>query len=331
MRIAIIGAGFCGCATAWHCLQKFPQADLTLFDPHGIGGGVSGIAAGLLHPFCGAHSKLNYMGWEGMQASRELLELSSRTLKKPVFSDAGIVRPALSDEQKSDFHICVNRYPEEAFWFHEEACLSLFPGIVRSPALYIQCGISVECKLYLEGLWTACQNKGAKFQQDKIINLSELANYDLKIIAAGGDINKIIEPYQLPLKFVKGQLLEIEWPKSNPPLKYPLNSQAYLVMNRSGASCYAGSSFEKNFTASTPELAVAKNEILPKLTAMLPHIAAMPIIGCQAGLRVVAPRHLPLVQMIAPQTWVITGMGSKGLLHHALMAKQLVEQVMSKL
>ncbi|HRD55095.1 MAG TPA: FAD-dependent oxidoreductase, partial [Parachlamydiaceae bacterium] len=50
MKIAIIGAGFAGLATAWHLLQhqdKIPL-EVTIFDSSGFGGGASGIAAGLL-------------------------------------------------------------------------------------------------------------------------------------------------------------------------------------------------------------------------------------------------------------------------------------------
>lgn len=51
MNIAIIGAGFSGLALAYFLLQS--SAHVTLFDAVGIGGGASGIATGLLHPYPG--------------------------------------------------------------------------------------------------------------------------------------------------------------------------------------------------------------------------------------------------------------------------------------
>jgi len=53
-RIAIVGGGFAGCAVAWHLLAAArPGAPIAvaLFDGAGLGGGASGAAAGLLHPF----------------------------------------------------------------------------------------------------------------------------------------------------------------------------------------------------------------------------------------------------------------------------------------
>lgn len=53
-NFAVVGGGFAGCAVAWHLLAaaraRAPIA-VTLFDGAGLGGGASGAAAGLLHPF----------------------------------------------------------------------------------------------------------------------------------------------------------------------------------------------------------------------------------------------------------------------------------------
>ena len=52
-RYAIIGGGFAGVATAWHLLAagEGSIAGIDLFDAAGLGGGASGAAAGLLHPY----------------------------------------------------------------------------------------------------------------------------------------------------------------------------------------------------------------------------------------------------------------------------------------
>ena len=66
MKVAVIGAGFCGLAVVWNLLNQLfqPNLEVTLFDKTAIGSGASGVAAGLLHPYAGAHAKLNWRGKE---------------------------------------------------------------------------------------------------------------------------------------------------------------------------------------------------------------------------------------------------------------------------
>lgn len=54
LRCAVLGAGFAGLSVAWHLLQLSPQElhlSVDLYDEIGIGGGASGVAGGLLHPY----------------------------------------------------------------------------------------------------------------------------------------------------------------------------------------------------------------------------------------------------------------------------------------
>ena len=84
MKIAIIGAGLSGLAVCWHMLQALPTATVCLYAPEGIDGSSSSIAAGLLHPYVGARSRLNWMGREGMEETRHLLRISEQALQSPV-------------------------------------------------------------------------------------------------------------------------------------------------------------------------------------------------------------------------------------------------------
>lgn len=46
---------------------------ITVYDVHGLGGGASGAAAGLLHPFS-PKGKLTWLGLEGLSASMRLIK-----------------------------------------------------------------------------------------------------------------------------------------------------------------------------------------------------------------------------------------------------------------
>lgn len=95
--------------------------------------------------------------------------------------------------------------------------------------------------------------------------------------------------------------------------------------------CYAGSTFEKSFTSDLPDLNTAVAEIQPKVSALYPALKPEMIVDCRAGVRATTSNHLPLLYKINAKTWAITGMGSKGLLYHALFAEELATKIADSL
>ena len=102
-------------------------------------------------------------------------------------------------------------------------------------------------------------------------------------------------------------------------------------MDEDKKSCLAGATFEKKYLTKGPDEKVACDDILPKVTALLPQLRQSKIIECLAGFRVVTPNHLPILENFGKHRWLLTGMGSKGLLYHAFYAKQLAEKIMNTL
>ncbi len=304
MKIAIIGGGLAGVAAAW----RLKDQEITLFDPKGIAGGPSGIAAGLLHPYAGAHSKLNWMGKEGMEATLKLI----KSLEPSVAAQSGMLRLALTGWQAEDYALCAQKYPDVQ-WCSAEKCNELVPGTVSRPGIFISSAWTVNTKAYLEGLWKSCE--GAILEKRHIESLDELSSFDQVIIANGAAASKLAD---IRLNPIKGQLLELEWPQDLPPLPFPVNSQAYIVMNPDKKSCIVGATFEKKFENEGPDLKTALDELRPKYVAMIPALANARIIDCRAGIRAATFDHHPVVRQVDARTWVITGLGSKGLLYHAL-------------
>ena len=330
MKIAIIGAGFCGLAVAWHFLNhspSFPDLQVQLFDARRIGQGTSGIAAGLLHPFTGAHAKLNWRGQEGFQATKELLKVASQAIGHPITAQEGILRLALSPEQLADFRSCAEYHPNETEWLDIAACQSLAPSCADVPGLWIKEGLTIHSSLYLEGLWQACAQQGAKFQRKTIRSLKELQSFDLTIVTAGAETIQFPEFASLPLNIIKGQILEFSWPRNRAPLSCALNSHVYLVMNETKTSCLVGATYERKYQHTSINLEVAINELFPKAIELFPPLKEASLLNCYTGLRASTPQHRPLMRSLSSSQWVLTGMGSKGLLYHALFAKELVQKI----
>lgn len=328
MRIAILGAGLCGLATAWH-LSQLSDSDhqITIYSPGGIGKGASGVAAGLLHPYAGAHSKKNWRSEEGMLATKKLLNISTEALGEPVASYSGILRPATTEQQIDDFKKCAMSNLD-VHWQTLEECQEI-PGYIHSPGLFIESGIIVDCPKYLQGLWLACLRNGVKLEPIAISSLQSLDDMDVIVVAMGADSSTFSELAHLNIKSLKGQILEFSWPSNLPVLPYPLNSHAYLIMQPNTNSCIVGSTFERQFSSADPDPTTAKKEILPKLQAFFSGLSTNEPIDCRSGIRAEMGNRRPLVSQISKKCCVITGMGSKGLLYHALCAEELCNSIQS--
>jgi len=326
MRIAILGAGFAGLATVWHILENNPSVNITVFDSLGIGGGASGVSAGLLHPYTGVKAKKDKRGASGVQSTIRLLNEASETLGMAVFKENGLLRLARNPEQEKHFQECA-RLNDEVHWLETKECQGLVPGISELPGIFIEKAISVYPELYMEGLWKACQSKGAIFNKKSISSLSEVGDYDLIICCLGGGYSKISELANLPLSQLKGQILELPWPDKIPLPKISMSSEVYLVMSKDNKSCFVGSTFERNFSTISPDIDVASATILPKLHAMIPAFKGTKPIDCRAGIRITAPNREPFFKKISDKVFVFTGLGSKGLLHHSVVAKELIDTI----
>jgi glycine/D-amino acid oxidase-like deaminating enzyme len=301
---AIAGAGFCGLAVCYELLLR--GWNVHLFDPKGIGNGASGVAAGLVHAFAGEHAKRSAEATEGMEATLTLLSVAEHELGHSIRTTGGIIRRAMTPTQMIDYSKCAEQYPAEASW--------------NGTDLWIRDGLAVHTHLYLQGLWKACKRLGAVFHQKPLV---EPVDADLVVWATGADMT---DP-SLRITRVRGQLLELKWPEGVPPLKQPLCSKVYAVMGLEGRTCVVGSTYERERTDDAPDIDFAAREILPKIFPLLPHLEGMPILSCRAGVRASAPGHRPLLKMLKPNTFAIGGMGSKGLLYHALYARKLVDNI----
>lgn len=323
MRIAIVGSGLCGLATAWFILNKQSHGrsiTLTIYDSKKISEGTSGMAAGLMHPFAGAPAKLNQHGWEAYEETCKLIEISSKMVKKPVAVFSGIQRIAITEKQKKEYRASSN-CNKEVLW-----CESNIVGVMSFPGLFIPSCVTVDCPQYLRGLWLACEEKGAIFEQTEIQSLEQLKEVDLIILATGALVNQLLDQ-KLPITQVKGQILEMRWPSHLDPLPYAVNSIAYAIMENK-EKCIVGATYERGFETLEPNMAFASGDILPKIRQFIPDLDDSLITGCRAGVRASGPNHMPLIKKINAKCWAITGMGSKGLLYHALFAHRLVNQLM---
>jgi len=216
-QVVILGAGFAGVAVAYHVLRlaavRGEAVALRVVDARGLGGGASGIAAGLLHPYApgGKPGRLLWRGAEGCAATHRLLCAAEAALGRPVASRAGTLHagppgPTEARQQLS---------PAQA--------TARLPGLVPPGAgepLYLHAdGCVVRPRDYLQGLWAAClaaaaagpPGSSACMEARRVPSLAALCGEagagGAVVVAAGAAAQALPELIQLPLKLSAGAVV----------------------------------------------------------------------------------------------------------------------------
>lgn len=310
MKIAVVGAGLAGLATC-EILSQNPKIQLTLFDSRGIGLGASFVSTGLLHPFPGKHAFLSRHGKEAFIETLDFLEKVERETECKVHMRCGVFRPAMTDEQFSDFQKSVMDGLSE--W--------------KNGGLWIPQGSVVFMKQYLSQLWKLTEKRGVQFQKEKISTLNDLASFDQIIVTTGFETLDLPECKHFPLKKTKGQAL---FCKTKEKIPYVLASNGHIAPTEDPNIISVGSTYEHHFTNILPDRAVA-DLLLKQVSTFYPQAKDFEVIDIVAGVRISHPnRHVPLIEKVSPNTILFTGLGSRGLLYHHFFAKKVAEMVLNR-
>jgi len=323
MKVAVVGAGLAGLGATWHLLSH--QIEVTVFDVKGVGEGASGVASGLLHPFPASATRLSFRGYEALHHSMVLLNVAEQYADKKIADYSGIIKLALEDSQKREYSALINKY-DRIQWWNKEKVSSEAEFVKGSPALFLEQGITVFCKPYLQALWKACETKGAKFIKQKISSIEELVDYDVVVMCVGASIQEL-NPF-CKLQYVKGQLLIAKSPTCL--TKKSLLAKGYIAITQDPYIFHIGSTYEHSFTNDKPNLEVASRLLKQQLFAYIKKecIDELKVIGCEAAIRVTNPRtYLPIIKKYSLRNYVVTALGSRGLLYHSLIGKELAEAI----
>lgn len=326
MKIAIVGAGLAGVATAWHLLHINPHIQIVLFDPKGIAGGASAVPLALLHCYSGAKARLSFRAQEGWHATWHLIGEAEKALQRPIAKMSGVLRAAMTRQQHQDFAAAAASYGD-LLWLEEAGCQNRCPGIAAKAGIWIEQAAVVDTKAYLMGLWHRCLALGARLEPVGIDNLEALADFDKVVVAAGADSSTLLQCRHLAITPIKGQMLHLKCPTPLPAC--PIASHLLLLPHSEQNSVLVGSTYERHYLNGVADTATAENLLLPKAIALFPALADAQVVDVYAGIRASAPLHRPIVEPLAENHWIFTGLGSKGMLWHALLAQELAEQLIN--
>jgi len=194
-------------------------------------------------------------------------------------------------------------------------------GILRADkGLWIPEGKTVFSALYLEGLWRACEKRGGKLVREKVGALEELKEYDGVVVATGFETLRFPECAHLPLKKTPGQVLTCLWKE---PLAYSIVADGHIALTEERELCRVGSTYEHGEALSTN----VEQELKQKIAKFYPPVLDFEVVDVRSGVRI-SPKlgYKPIVESVAKNIWVFTGLGSRGMLYHALLGKEVAEK-----
>ncbi len=140
------------------------------------------------------------------------------------------------------------------------------------------------------------------------------------ILALGAGYTSFSELLKLNLHRIKGQVIFVQ-PPDHVRLSLPISGHGYVVPDHE--RLITGTTYDHSPRDALPTSDATK-KILKLTKKMIPWINSSTITGVSAGIRVGVPgTRLPMVGPLTQNVWIITGLGSKGLLMASHIGRNL--------
>lgn len=321
-RIAVIGAGIAGCATAYQA--RLSGLDVDLYDAEGTGAGASGNPAALVTPRLDAGD--NAISHVYADAFAYSTALYRRLCPKAILGQ-GVHQAEMTAKDASRFARIAG---QAAF---AEGDLSVFaPG--QSPDMPDKAGIAITTALWirpdavLEALLqgqTPILARVASYDGRYLVDAEGRRHgpYDAMVMACGDGIFDTVHGATYDLRPVRGQVEHVT--RQGPGTA--LSGGGYAVPLKDGF--VFGATHERGDRGTeVRETDRARN--LDSLAKAMPERAAA-LAGAEfrsrARIRVMTRDYLPVVGQEGDGAWLLTGLGARGFCLAPLLARSLVARI----
>jgi glycine oxidase len=336
-RIAVVGAGAIGLATAWRLAARGALVDV--YDAGPIPGGrphaASWAAAGFLAPTVDdapgtrpldALNRLAGARWPTFAA--ELREASGFDV---ALRREGTLIVALADDGVAPLRASYEAHAAAGAtqrWLDAGAVAALEPALAGSVAAARWSGddVQVDNRLLVRALAEAARGAGARLHADtpatpgpsggapSVATASGARECDAVLVAAGawsGTLPGLPRP--LPVRPVAGQMVALRMPPDAPPLRHVvLTPDVYLVPRLDGRLLVGATVEERGFDA--PVTAGGVRALLDGARRALPAADALPVAELWSGLRPGSPDGAPLLGWLGDRVAVAAGHYRNGIL-----------------
>lgn len=315
----------------------------------------SSIGSGICSPLMSRRARPI---WRMETAVRALTSLRSQTKSSSLFSTGGILKPAQSKEQATEFRDASRRWPQHGRWVDASEACRVWP-LIRAPfgVLHVLSGASVSMGEWTSHLLDYAVSCGARRAAgSQLLAWRERGDISIRfrtsngevrtvrtarlILALGADYLRFSDLAALNLHPIKGQWVRVAARDVAPgsarssfpvtalsaaPELLPVSGAGYVTSDDSGFTL--GSTFEHDYRHLRPT-AEATREIVANAARMIPVLALSEIRESGAALRVTVPGiRLPMVGPLrkGSNVWIFTGLGSKGILMAPMLAMDILE------
>lgn len=146
---------------------------------------------------------------------------------------------------------------------------------------------------------------------------------DIVVNAAGAWAGALPAPVSIPVRPRKGQMLALE--AARPLLRHVVEAPGVYLVPRAGGRVLVGATLEDNGFAPGLDAPVLE-DLRRRALALVPALAALPVVESWAGFRPCSPDELPILGPSAcPGYWIATGHYRDGILLAPLTAKILAK------
>lgn len=296
MSCIIIGAGISGLSIAY--FLKKNGMDVKVYSSKNKRA-ASGIFTGILYRYPGRWGKKSKFADEAYEASMALINKVEEKTKREVIVSKGVIKK---------FAPRLKKYADV---------------MMKDQDAYIEDAVTVDMQQYLEGLRELIGKE--HFEEREVNDLKEIEG--LKIVASGYGVKDLLNLDNLMYR--KGQQYKGKKKIENPGYG-SIVGRGHISFLGDDRICL-GSTYETDFTSEEVDKDYAVREIRKKMEPWTESLEDVRDKEFVSGVRVGQDTtYLPLIKKIDCETYVFTGLGSRGLLYHAYYGKILSNQVCSK-
>lgn len=314
----VVGGGVIGLASAWRAAQAGLR--VRVLERDAPGAGASGVAAGMLAPVGEAtfgEERLLAMGLASHALWPEFAEELSAEAGLTGYAEFGALHVALDRDEAAELRRrfdLMRSLDLDARWLRPSECRELEPGLAPgvSAGVFAPHEAAVAPRRLVEALRRACERAGVEVREGAEVveairdgeRLAGVTTADGErhrapavVVAAGawsGALEWLPAEARPPVRPVKGQIITLRGPASEPVAERIVASERVYIVPRDDGRLIVGATVEElGFDARVTAGGV--HELLREGYRALPDIAELELEEVAVGFRPGTPDNLPVI------------------------------------